>query len=264
MNSILFSYTVEALKKIENPSRVCSSCRRTDVELLENGQKVNSLKHNSGDFMAPHVYAEKEIDFFCENCSTTSGRDTRLGEATRGMTKVLRGLRCDLSDENFAGTPGRVSRFLLDHFRPLDEVADELYRYKLSSFPSNYRGVVSQSGIKASGLCPHHFLPVIYDVDVAYVPKGRAVGLSKLARLVKTIGNLPLLQEDFTNEVAAQIRQMVGADDIAVVVRGTHTCMSTRGVSSSAPTVTSCMEGDFFFDINSRNEVLELFKRGRI
>jgi GTP cyclohydrolase I len=57
---------------------------------------------------------------------------------------------------------------------------------------------------------------------------------------------------------------MVGASDIAVIVRGTHTCMSTRGVSSSAPTVTSCMEGDFFFDINSRNEVLELFKRGRI
>lgn len=264
MNSTLFSYTAGALKKIEKSSGVCISCRKTDDELLESGKKVNSLVHNSGAYMAPHVYTDKEVFFLCEDCAPSSGEDKRLEEATRGITETLKGLQCNLSDENFAGTPGRVSRFLLGHFRPLDKVADELYRYKLSSFPSDYRGIVSQSGIKASGLCPHHFLPVIYDVDVAYVPGGRAVGLSKLARLVKTIGNLPLLQEDFTNEVAAQIREMVGANDIAVIVRGTHTCMSTRGVSSSAPTVTSCMEGDFFFDINSRNEVLELFKRGRI
>ena len=154
MNSTLFSYTAGALKKIEKSSGVCISCRKTDDELLESGKKVNSLVHNSGTYMAPHVYTDKEVFFLCEDCAPSSGEDKRLEEATKGMTETLKGLQCNLSDENFAGTPGRVSRFLLGHFRPLDKVADELYRYKLSSFPPIIAGSSPSPGSRLRVFAP--------------------------------------------------------------------------------------------------------------
>lgn len=263
--SKLVEYSPEALKIYEDGGDYCEVCSRTNDQLLRVGEKVVSLIHNPLD--GPY-FEEESVRYLCQKCAEETYRDRRqandVESVTKGMRYVLQSLGLDLEDENYCGTPGRVSAFLLGHFQQYSRIADTLARYAVSSFPSEYYGIISQSGISADGLCPHHFLPVIYDIDVAYIPDGRAVGLSKLSRVVKTVANFPLLQEDLTEEIRLQISRMVKTDHVSVVVRGRHTCMSVRGVHSQSPTVTSSMTGDFYDDPSTRSEVLSLFQQGRM
>ena len=171
----------------------------------------------------------------------------------------------DLTNENFRETPKRVVKATLEMLKYEDNELlqtelDDLFK---KSFPSKYEGMVIVDNIKAKSVCPHHMLPVKYNVDVAYISKkGKAIGLSKLPRLVKILAMRRVLQETYTSDIAQTLYEGLQADGVICLVRGEHTCMTCRGTNETdAVTTTSSVLGIFKKDLGARQEFLSLIKK---
>jgi GTP cyclohydrolase I len=118
--------------------------------------------------------------------------------------------------------------------------------------------VISKHNV-AFGMCPHHLLPVIYRVSLAYIPQTKVLGLSKLSRIVRLMSHSPVLQEDLTHELCALLYQKLDSEGAAVYVEGLHMCMAARGVQAhEARVVTSAVQGVFLDNLATRNEFIKL------
>lgn len=178
------------------------------------------------------------------------------------LVQLLMTLGADPDDPNFQGTPRRVAAWLRDHF-----ITDEAFERNVevlakAVFPSDYDGMITQDHIIAYGLCPHHLMSVRYHVAVGYLPQRKVIGLSKLARVVNLCLARADLQEDLTVLLAKTLQQMLGTTDVAVVVKGKHSCMSVRGVKAhKSHTTTSEMRGHFQQDEGGcKSEFLRLIR----
>lgn len=187
---------------------------------------------------------------------------TEEATAIKGLQQVLEALGADLEDENLKGTPKRVLNYLVEHFGADRDFAETLEKCKLATFPSEYDGIVAVENIEVFGICPHHLLPVIYRISVAYIPTKRVIGLSKLARLTEACGKQPVLQEDLTKILADTFSDLLETDNVAVLVKGVHMCMIARGVTQKAKAITSEMRGSFFDDDKARGEFFRLVENG--
>lgn len=125
----------------------------------------------------------------------------------------------------------------------------------------NVDEMVVVRGIEFTSLCEHHLLPFVGTATVAYVPKARVVGLSKLARLVDVFARRLQVQERLTREVAEALMSNVDAKGVGVVAEAQHACMSCRGVKKVATMVTSCLLGDMRDDAKMRAEFLSLARQ---
>jgi len=129
-------------------------------------------------------------------------------------------------------------------------------------FTVDYNEMVIVKDIDFYSLCEHHLLPFFGKCHVAYIPKGKVLGLSKIPRVVDVFARRLQLQERLTNQIAATIRDKVQPMGVAVVCEGTHLCMSMRGVEKqNSFAVTSAMHGIFRDNARTRMEFLELIRR---
>ncbi|MBK7536456.1 MAG: GTP cyclohydrolase I [Myxococcales bacterium] len=134
----------------------------------------------------------------------------------------------------------------------------EISALMAKTFPAKYGEMVISKHNTAFGICPHHLLPVIYRVSVAYIPTERVLGLSKMSRLVRLLARGPRLQEDLTHELAEILFNKLESQGSAVYVEGLHMCMAARGVGAhEARLVTSAVRG-VFLEIATREEFLKL------
>jgi GTP cyclohydrolase I len=177
----------------------------------------------------------------------------------RLVEEVLRRLGEDPAREGLLGTPERVARslrYLTEGYDMdvHDAVGDAL-------FEQDYDEIVAVRDIQFYSLCEHHLLPFFGAAHVAYLPRGRVVGLSKIPRLVDLHAHRLQLQERMTREIAESLEAVVQPGGVAVVVEARHLCMEMRGVEKAgSQTVTSCMLGCFRTDARSRAEVLALLR----
>jgi len=171
-----------------------------------------------------------------------------------GVRLILQGLNCDLNDENFKDTPRRVAD-MFEEFILGNKYDEEPVKFTQQS------DLVIISNIKSFSFCPHHLLPVVYNTSVAYIPKGKVVGLSKPVRVVYDATSQLILQEDATELIAENLIKLTGSSDVMVVMRGEHFCMRMRGVKADAVVVTSAIRGIFRDDLMLRYETLELMRR---
>jgi len=155
-----------------------------------------------------------------------------------GIKLVLQGLECDLRDPNFEETPQRFARAMRQIFLPQKEQT-------WNDFEETYNDLILLRGHRLYTLCPHHLLPVRLDVSIAYIPNGRVIGLSKLARVMHEVNRAPLLQEKFTYEVLDLLLQLTGAVSGACLVAGEHGCMRIRGVRTDGDVITTRYVGLF-------------------
>jgi GTP cyclohydrolase I len=127
------------------------------------------------------------------------------------------------------------------------------------TFPAKYSEMVISKHNVAFGCCPHHLLPVIYRISVAYIPKTKVLGISKLSRLCKLMARAPVLQEDMTHEIARLLHEDIDSTGSGVYVEGLHMCMAARGVGShETRVVTSAVRGAFLDDHATREEFIKL------
>lgn len=190
-------------------------------------------------------------------------RDAALAKFTEGYQKILEGMK-DLgypidSDENFAGTAPRSARGLAELVLDRASVTEEIHAMLQKCFPARYSEMVISKHNVAFGVCPHHLLPVIYRISVAYIPKSKVLGISKLSRLCKLLSRAPMLQEDLTHEISRILHEDLDSDGSAVYIEGLHMCMASRGtVSHEARVVTSAVRGVFLDQFATREEFLNL------
>lgn len=160
-------------------------------------------------------------------------------------------------DPNFVDTPKRVARMYDEIFAPeaVRHVSTHLCLGKV--FPSKYDGMVISEGIRAYSMCGHHFLPIVLDVVIGYVPQGKVVGLSKLSRVASEWARQPMIQEDYTNDLADKIMEVLTPAGVGVYVKGVHYCQTMRGAKQrNAVMTTTCLRGCFKDDPRTRAEFL--------
>ena len=126
-------------------------------------------------------------------------------------------------------------------------------------FPQKYDEMVLIKDIRFVSFCEHHLLPIVGRAHVAYIPKGRVVGLSKIPRVLDVLSRRPQMQERLTEELAELLTRELDAKGVAVVLEATHSCMTIRGVNKPDSTfVTSAMRGAFKDRLATRTEVMSL------
>jgi GTP cyclohydrolase I len=190
-----------------------------------------------------------------------------IPKVEQGMKLILDGLHeafgLDVTDENFRDTPQRVARAYVEIFQGIKDTEAQVVQILSTSFPAKIGEMIIVRDIKAFSMCPHHFLPVEYKIIVSYVSSGVVLGLSKLARLAEVLARRPVLQEQFTEDLADRLFQGVNANGVGVWVEGIHYCMRMRGArQAEATTITSAIRG-CFEKPEVREEFLNLTVHGR-
>lgn len=178
------------------------------------------------------------------------------------VAEILKELGISLDDPNFRETPQRIERMLRDLIWDEEKIEAELESYKRAVFPSRVDEMVVVKDICAYSLCPHHLLPVEYQVDIAYLSvNSNVIGLSKLGRVVSVIAKRPLLQEDYVVRVKDALVKLLDNENVAVRVLGRHLCMIARGIKQRNSYVETISLGGKFLDAGVKQEFLNAVRR---
>ncbi len=194
-----------------------------------------------------------------EGGASASGVDQE--RIRRAVREILLAVGEDPDREGLQETPARVARMYAELFSGLHE--DPSIHLK-KVFTEQYDEVVLVRDISFNSMCEHHMLPFMGVAHIGYVPNGRVVGLSKLARVVEGVARRPQVQERMTETIADLLLHDLQAKGVAVVIEATHTCMTIRGIRRPGSLcVTSAMKGLFRSNLSSRSEVMNLIYGGR-
>jgi GTP cyclohydrolase I len=189
------------------------------------------------------------------------GNEEKIREISAHMRRIIDLLGLDLSDPNLIETPERVAKMYLEMFAGLSEGAQP----RLTAFPNeeHYTAMVIEKDIPFYSMCSHHFVPFYGHAHLAYIPKEKIVGLSKLPRIVEFYARRPQLQERLTEQIAGFLEEQLCPQGVMVVIEARHLCVEMRGVKKpGALTVTSAIRG-IFFNKPVREEFLDLLNRGQ-
>ena len=195
--------------------------------------------------------------FVDRNAPTNNAVD--LARIETAVRSILSAVGEDPERDGLLETPARVARMYAEMFAGLKS---DPGRHLAKVFVEDYDEIVLVSDISFCSMCEHHLLPFTGKAHIAYLPSGKVVGLSKLARVVEEVARRPQVQERLTQTVADLIEDRLSARGVAVVVESTHSCMTMRGVRKpGSMCLTSAMRGIFRDDPKSRAEVLGLIDR---
>ncbi|MGG7058367.1 GTP cyclohydrolase I FolE [Clostridium nigeriense] len=175
-----------------------------------------------------------------------------------GVKLIIEGIGEDINREGLLETPDRIARMYEEIFSGIGQTAEK----ELSkTFTVEGNDLVLEKDITFYSMCEHHFVPFYGKAHIAYIPKGKVAGLSKLARCVEVYAKKPQLQERLTTEVADALMNYLDAEGVMVVIEGEHMCMTMRGVKKpGAKTITTTYRGCFKEDLHLRREVMSLIK----
>ncbi|MBA3450961.1 MAG: GTP cyclohydrolase I FolE [Chloroflexia bacterium] len=177
------------------------------------------------------------------------------------VREILLAIGEDPDREGLQRTPARIADAYDELFAGLrEEPRDHLK----ATFDEGHKEMVVLRDIPFASLCEHHLLPFTGVAHIGYIPRGRIVGLSKLARLVEGYARRPQVQERLTSEIADALMAELAPDGCGVIIDAVHTCMTIRGVEKpGASMVTSAMRGGFRGRPETRAEFMAIVHRGR-
>ena len=179
-------------------------------------------------------------------------------EAEAAVRTLIRWAGDDPDREGLIGTPERVVRAYQEFFAGYDDDPVDILTRTFEE-TDGYDEMVVLRDIRFESHCEHHMVPIIGKAHVAYLPRNRVVGISKLARVVEAFGRRLQIQEKMTAQIANTIQLALAPRGVAVVIEAAHQCMTTRGVHKPGVTmVTSRMLGAFRDDASTRREFLAM------
>jgi GTP cyclohydrolase I len=190
--------------------------------------------------------------------SRPPGHRPNRAEAEAAVRTLLEWAGDDPDREGLQGTPGRVVRAYEEFFRGYDVDPVDLLQRTFAEV-EGYDEMVVLKDIRFESHCEHHLAPIIGRAHVAYLPRGRVVGISKLARLVEAYAKRLQIQEKMTAQIANTLDEVLQPKGVGVVIEAAHQCMTTRGVHKPGVTmVTSRLLGAFRDDPSTRREFLAM------
>jgi GTP cyclohydrolase I len=181
----------------------------------------------------------------------------------QGFQKLIEGLG-ELgypvkTDENFRETAARAARGFAELNLCSVKVGEEVGAMLAKTFPAKYDEMVISKHNVSFGVCPHHLLPIIFRISVAYIPHKKVLGISKLSRICQLMARRPVLQEDLTEDLARLLHERLESQGGACYIEALHMCMAARGVQAhEARVVTSAVHGVFRDQPETRQEFLDL------
>jgi len=185
-------------------------------------------------------------------------------EKTAGIVKeLLKEIGEDVNRQGLLKTPMRVAKayeFLTQGYHQnIEEIIND------AIFDEDYSEMVIVKNIDFYSLCEHHMIPFFGKAHVAYIPKGKVIGISKIPRIVDVFARRLQIQERMTQQIADTLEEYLHPEGVAVVVEGYHMCMMMRGVQKqNSITTTSAVHGVFKEDARTRSEFLNLIGKDRI
>lgn len=171
--------------------------------------------------------------------------------------EIMHVLGLDLTDDSLKGTPKRVAKmYIKEIFSGLDPKNKP--DVKLFENKYKYNEMLVEKDITFHSNCEHHFVPIIGKAHVAYISNGTVIGLSKINRIVQYFAKRPQVQERLTMQIGNELKEMLGTEDVAIIIDAHHMCVSSRGIQDvNSATVTSFYSGKFEKDEHSRNEFMK-------
>lgn len=183
-----------------------------------------------------------------------------LPRIARAVREILLALGEDPDRDGLLKTPERVANAYAELCAGLRE---DPRRHLATTFDEDHREMVILRDISFASICEHHLLPFTGKAHVGYIPQGRVVGLSKLARVVEGYARRPQVQERLTSAIADAIMDELEPDGCGVVIEATHTCMTIRGIQKPGSTmITSAMRGGFRRRPETRAEFFAILRQG--
>jgi GTP cyclohydrolase I len=186
-------------------------------------------------------------------------RTVDIPRIERAVREILLAIGENPDRDGLQKTPNRVARMYAELFEGL---SDDPERHLQAMFDEDHHEMVILRDIPFNSTCEHHLMPFEGKAHIAYIPGGKVLGLSKLARIVDVYAHRLQVQERLTSQVADLLAQRLHVRGCAVVVEATHTCMTCRGVRKPGSVmVTSAMRGTMHTNQGTRAEVLALLQR---
>jgi GTP cyclohydrolase I len=180
-----------------------------------------------------------------------SEKKKKIAILFEGIMDVL-GL--DLTDDSLKGTPERVAKMYIDEIfsglNPKNKPKVALFENKYQ-----YNQMLVEKDITFYSNCEHHFVPIIGKAHVSYISSGKVIGLSKLNRIVNYYAKRPQVQERLTNQIAEELKGILGTEDVAVIIDAKHLCVSSRGIKDDASATVTAFYGGIF---NTSAKIAEL------
>ncbi len=173
---------------------------------------------------------------------------------------LLTNLGEDIKRDGLLKTPDRAAKAMEFLTKGYDEKLEDIVNEAV--FDSDNDQMVIVKDIEMYSLCEHHLLPFVGKAHIAYLPQGKVIGLSKLARITDMYARRLQIQENLTKQIAEAVQEVTGARGVAVVIEAQHFCMMMRGVQKqNSSTISSMMLGTFREDPRTREEFLNLISK---
>lgn len=230
----------------------------SSTQTIENHSDENDSSANTGSPASPSQSSRAHSSRTSKTVQPKNGNRNPVDHARieQAVREILIAVGEDPDREGLLETPARVARMYAEVFSGLHK--DPSVHLK-RVFTENYDEIVLVRDIEFHSMCEHHLLPFSGRAHVAYLPNGKVVGLSKLARVVDEVSRRPQVQERMTETIANMVEEALGARGVAVMIESTHSCMTMRGIrKAGASCTTSAMRGIFRENLSSRAEILGL------
>jgi len=179
------------------------------------------------------------------------------------FANIMKTLGLDLTDDSLTETPKRVAKMYVNEiFWGLDYEA--FPKCTTVDNKMKYNEMVCERNINVQSNCEHHFVVIDGLATVAYVPKDKVLGLSKINRIVEYFSKRPQIQERLTEQIFHTLQFILDTEDVAVMIDAQHYCVKSRGVEDTgSSTVTTRLGGGFKYDPSARNEFLSIARMGK-
>ena len=166
---------------------------------------------------------------------------------------IMETLGLDLSDDSLMGTPDRVAKMYVDEIfnglNPKNKPKVALFQNKYQ-----YNEMLVEKNITFYSNCEHHFVPIIGKAHVSYISSGKVIGLSKINRIVDYFARRPQVQERLTNQIGNDLKEILGTEDVAVIIDAKHLCVSSRGIKDETSSTTTSFYSGKFKNDNTKKE----------
>ena len=205
------------------------------------------------------MYYGKMFKVAGENKMKTKIDKIKIQNAVRD---ILEAIGEDPEREGLKETPERVARMYEEVFEGIKYTNSEIAKMFEKTFTHEGKDIVIEKDIPAFSYCEHH-LALMYNMNitVAYIPNGKVIGLSKIARIVDMVTKRLQLQERIGTDIAEIMQKVCDTKDVAVMIEGEHSCMTSRGIKKpGVKTRTLALRGKFKDDLNTKNELLCLLQ----
>ncbi|MEP3836918.1 MAG: GTP cyclohydrolase I FolE [Algibacter sp.] len=218
---------------------------------MNNKEQIESLGDNHFSMSIKTPLREDAFD---------KSDDEKIKNIQHHFKMIMEEMGLDLTDDSLSGTPYRVAKmYVKELFYGLNPVN----KPKLSTFENKYgyKKMLVEQNITIDSACEHHFLPIIGHAHVAYVPKDKVIGLSKINRLVDYYARRPQVQERLVLQILNDLQCVLDTEDVIVSVTAKHLCVSSRGIKDQSSFTTTLEYGGCFKEPSIRNEFLKIIEQ---